>query len=33
MEDLATEGIKTPQADIELIKQRYKDAVLREKQA
>lgn len=25
-------GIKTPQADIELIKQRYKDAVLREKQ-
>jgi phage-related protein len=26
------QGIKTPQADIELIKQRYKDAVLREKQ-
>lgn len=26
------QGIKTPQADIDLIKQRYKDAVAREKQ-
>jgi phage-related protein len=25
-------GIKTPQADVDLIKQRYKDAVAREKQ-
>lgn len=26
------QGIKTPQADVDLIKQRYKDAVAREKQ-
>lgn len=26
------QGIKTPQADVDLIKQRYQDAVVREKQ-
>ncbi len=26
------QGIKTPQADVDLIKQRYKDAVAKEKQ-
>lgn len=29
----STQGIKTPQPDIDLIKQRYKDAQEREKQA